>query len=109
MKVRQLIKGLLERDLYDLYLFIIWYARPGRVSCIDCIKTCKEMSGNIPDCSKCGNPTATALKKYFSFELRNIFQNDFDTYKPKKLSKDEKELLKSSFGEEVIVDETYDT
>lgn len=65
MTIKEIIKGILEKDVYDLYLWTTWYFRPGKPSCINCIKTRSKISGKAPNCVNCGNPTFTALNKYF--------------------------------------------
>ena len=64
MIVKDLLTGLLKQDLYDLLIWCEWYFRPSRVSCKICIEE-KSRKGRLPDCEKCGLPSARLIKKTF--------------------------------------------
>lgn len=65
LTLNELLMNLKKRDLYDLLLFLTWYADSNRPSCIDCIKAKSQFSKKMPNCHSC-LPIRTQIKKYFS-------------------------------------------
>jgi hypothetical protein len=69
MTVKELIKGVLRTDLYEMLVWAMWYFDPKRdFLCKECLETRKMGSGKAPNCDLCGLPTAKLLKKYFGKE-----------------------------------------
>jgi len=68
MSPNDLIKGLLDANLYDLLAFLVWYVKRDGLICIECVETRSMLSGIPPNCDKCGLPTARILNKYFGKE-----------------------------------------
>jgi hypothetical protein len=64
MKTISLVNQLLEKDDYELLLWLRWLAEK-KISCIECVKTRAAMSKIKPDCSLC-LPISTQITKYFS-------------------------------------------
>ena len=73
MTLGELIKGALKTDLYELLIWGEWYFRPSRVACKHCIEE-KSIKGKVPDCVKCGQPSARLIDKTFrkKKEKRNV-------------------------------------
>jgi hypothetical protein len=69
MSPRQLINGLLDSNLYDILAWGTWYVKRGGLTCIECVQTRADLSGNPPNCEACGLPTSRILKKYFNSSL----------------------------------------
>lgn len=65
MTPKELIGSILEKDMYEIYIWANWFFRPGRVSCVDCIRTRALMSKKVPNCAKCGLPSARLIKRTF--------------------------------------------
>jgi hypothetical protein len=76
LKLQWLINGLLDKDDYDLLMWLRWYSQKN-IECIDCIKTRAMMSKQKPDCFACGLPIAILLKKFFPEKgaLKNEIKN----------------------------------
>jgi len=64
MTIGELLKGVLKTDLYELLIWSEWYFRPTRVSCKECVDE-KGVKGRLPECDKCGLPSARLIKKTF--------------------------------------------
>ena len=64
MTFNDLIKGILNTELYEALIWSTWYFRPTRVPCKECIERKAEGSGKAPDCITCGLPTAKLLKQH---------------------------------------------
>lgn len=59
MTVKEMLKGLGERDAYDFFIWISFIST--KINCSDCIDICVT-SNRIPDCSKCV-PTKKLINK----------------------------------------------
>lgn len=68
MTLKELIKGALRTDLYELLIWSTWYFRESRVTCKQCVQEKAMGSGKAPDCYKCGLPTAKLIKQYLEKE-----------------------------------------
>ena len=58
----ELIKKLLEKDSYELLIWLKFLAN--KIDCKDCIRTRKQVSGKMPKCHLC-IPAAKLIKQNF--------------------------------------------
>jgi ribosomal protein L37E len=65
MLIKDIVKGISNTDAYELLLWSMWYFRPGRPSCKECVETKKMMSNVRPNCVQCGLPSARLIKQHF--------------------------------------------
>ena len=66
MTPKELFEVFESKDIYEMYIWTNWFFRPGRVSCVDCIRTRAMMSKQPPNCAKCGLPSARLIKRTFN-------------------------------------------
>jgi len=70
MILKQLLDGVLKQDLYELLIWSEWYFRPSRVSCKECVEE-RSIKGVVPNCVKCGLPSARLIKNAFRKKKEN--------------------------------------
>lgn len=75
MTFLQLLNQLSNCDVYEVYLWLMWLSDPKKLSCVECIKTRKQLSGRPPNCSLC-IPASSLIKKYFKNSGKGDFSND---------------------------------
>ena len=75
MTPKELIKGILEKDIYEQYIWVNWFFRSSRVSCVDCVNARAMITHKPPNCSKCGLPSARLIKRRFN-QLNGEYLSD---------------------------------
>lgn len=76
MLIKDIVKGLMHTDVYELLIWGIWYFRPGRPSCKQCVETKMMMSKIPPNCAECGQPSAKLIQKYSKSWKKEITKNE---------------------------------
>lgn len=71
MTLSKLIEKLKTRDIYDIYIWLTWFAE--KIDCKSCVETKKSQSGIPPNCSKC-IPTFKLIK--LNFPEKKEINND---------------------------------
>jgi len=66
MTPAELFEGFAKKDLYEMYVWVNWFFRDSRVSCVECVNTRSMISKQPPNCAKCGLPSARLIKRRFN-------------------------------------------
>lgn len=70
MTFKKLMDGLFRADPMDLLIWSQWYVKK-EISCRDCLNTYKVQRNELPNCVKCGLPTAKLKKSIFKETTKN--------------------------------------
>lgn len=62
MTLKELFNGIINHDIYELYLWASWFFDPARDSCKECIETYRVTDRLPPPCHKC-IPPKNLIKK----------------------------------------------
>ncbi len=73
MTPKELLNGILEKDIYEIYVWANWFFRESRVSCVDCVNARSMISKKPPNCVRCGLPSARLIKRRFNY-LKDEYQ-----------------------------------
>ena len=72
MTPKQLFNSVCEKDIYEMYVWMNWFFRESRVSCVECVNARALISKEPPNCARCGLPSARLIKRRFNY-LKNEY------------------------------------
>lgn len=76
MTLRQLVTGILDHDLYEMYIWALWFFNPKRVPCVSCINARCNTGDDPPDCAACIPPANLIKKRFKTLEKEKQNEND---------------------------------